>query len=47
MVPEKGLEYVEEHDDVDAEEGQLADVAQEVQPGQHHGDGAYLPLPTL
>ena len=34
---EEGLEDVDEHDDVDAEEGQLADVDQEVEPGQDDG----------
>ena len=44
---EEGLEDVEEHDDVDAEEGQLPDVTKEVEPGQDHRDGSHLPLPTL
>ena len=44
---DEGLEDVEEHDDVDAKEGQLPDVAQEVEPGEHQGYGSHLPLPTL
>ena len=44
---EEGLEHVEEHDHVDAEEGQLPDVAQKVQPRQHDRHRAQLPLPTL
>ena len=39
---EEGLEHVREHDDVDPEEGELANVGQQVQPGGGDGDGADL-----
>ena len=39
---EEGLEHVREHYDVDAEEGELANVGQQVQPGGGDGDGADL-----
>ena len=44
---EEGLEDIEEHDDIDPEEGELSDVAEQVQPGQHDHGGPHLPLPTL
>ena len=43
---EEGLEDVGEHDDVDAEEGQLPDVGQQVEPGRRDGEGAEDPLPV-
>ena len=43
---EEGDGDVGEHDDVDAEEGQLAHVGQQVEPRQQEAQGAQLPLPA-
>ena len=39
---EKGDEHVGEHDDVDAEEGELPDVDEEVEPGHDDAERADL-----
>ena len=43
----EGEEDVGDHDDVDAEEGELPDVGDEVDPGGGDGDGPELPLPPV
>ena len=43
---EEGDGDVGEHDDVDAEEGQLAHVGEEVEPREEQAEGPQLPLPT-
>ena len=42
----EGLEDVAYHENVDAEEGKLPDIGEEVHPGYRHGEGAQLPLPA-
>ena len=43
----EGEEDVGDHDDVDAEEGELPDVGDEVDPGGRYGHGSELPLPPV
>ena len=43
----EGQEDVGDHDDVDAEEGELPDVGHEVDPRRRDRDGAQLPLPAV
>ena len=38
----EGYEHVGEHNDVDAEEGELADVDEEVEPGHDDAEGPNL-----
>ena len=45
-LAERG-EHVGEHDDVDAEHGELADEEQQVHPAEEHGRCADIPLPQL
>ena len=43
----EGQQDVGDHDDVDAEEGELPDVGDEVDPGGGDGHGTQLPLPPV
>ena len=43
----EGQQDVGDHDDVDAEEGELPDVGDEVDPGGGDGHGPELPLPPV
>jgi hypothetical protein len=43
----KGSKDVREHDHEDAEEGELLDEEEQVQPGEEDRCSSYLPLPGL